>query len=112
MQKFKYRAPRYAVDFPVELSSGSSTLRGRCREISKDGMRVELSEPLPADFNGIASLTYQSLALKLRVEVAPASVERDGVKFLFETQKERAAIAQLVAVLAARAPGTGPMLVE
>lgn len=112
MQKFTYRAPRYAVDLPIELTTETSTLRGRCKEISKDGMRVELGEPLPPDFNGTASLSYQGIALRLRVSVAHTSAERDGVKFVFESQKERAEVARLVAVLAARTQTPGPRLVE
>lgn len=112
MQKFTYRVPRYQVDLPVQLTSGTSTLNGRCREISKDGMRVELGEPLPPDFSGMASLTYQNIALTLRVCVAHTGPERDGVKFVFDSQKERTAVARLVAVLAARTQGNGPTLVE
>ena len=112
MQKFNYRTPRYSVDLPVQLTSDSSTLSGRCREISKEGMRIELAEPLPADFTGTASLSYQSIALKLRVSVAHTGSERDGVRFVFESQQERAAVARLVAVLAARTQGSGPTLVQ
>ena len=46
MQKFEYRAPRYQVDLPVSLTLPSSTLQGRCREISKEGMKAELPEPV------------------------------------------------------------------
>ncbi len=112
MQKFTYRAPRYAVDLPVELTTETATLRGRCKEISKDGMRVELGEPLPPDFIGTASLTYLNIALRLRVSLAHTGAERDGVKFIFESQKERADVARLVAVLAARTQTPGPKLVE
>ena len=112
MQKFTYRAPRYAVDLPIELATETSTLRGRCKEISKDGMRVELGEPLPPDFTGTASLSYQNIALRLSVAVAHTGAERDGLKFVFESQKERAEVARLVAVLAARTQTPGPRLVE
>ena len=113
MQKFTYRAPRYSVDLPVQLSTeNSTTLSGRCREISKDGMRVEMGEPLPPGFTGTASLSYQNIALRLRVTAAHTGPDRDGVKFIFESQSERAAVARLVAVLAARTSPAGPRLVE
>ena len=42
MQKFDYRYPRFAVDLPVRFTTQGSTLTGRCKDISHEGMRLEL----------------------------------------------------------------------
>jgi hypothetical protein len=111
MQKFKYRTPRYSVDLPVRLSLGSTTFSGRCKEISKDGMRLELQQTLAPDCRGTVSLSYQSISLEIPVQVAHSGAH-DGLKFLFESDKERMAVARLVALLAARSSQSGPMLVR
>lgn len=40
------RAPRYPFDAPLEMEWGSALLRGRVRDISAEGMFIELAEPL------------------------------------------------------------------
>lgn len=113
MQKFSYRSPRYAVDLPVVLESSDGRFEGRCREISKEGMRVELGEALPSDFSGTAALNYQRIAVRVRVSVLPGGLAEHRVKFTFESESERTAIARLVAVLAGRTgQQNGPILVR
>lgn len=105
MQKFEYRAPRYPVDLPVRLRQDDRTLHARCREISREGMRLELREPLPEDFCGTVSLNCRHVSLELRVRVTHTGILQDGLRFIFESEKQRRAVAQLVAILAASEPG-------
>ncbi len=67
MQKFDYRSPRYAVDLPVEFTAERVTLKGRCRDISKEGMKLEFAEPLPANARGIVAVSYQDRIVEFDV---------------------------------------------
>jgi hypothetical protein len=100
MHKFNYRTPRYAVDFPVQLTLEGSLVAGRCTEISTDGMQLELHRPLPPDFCGVVALAWHNIHLELRVRLAHTGSRQDALRFIFESEKERAAVADLVARLA------------
>jgi hypothetical protein len=112
MQKFEYRTPRYTVDLPVLLILADARIAGRCREISKEGMAVEFPEPVGADSCGMVSVSYRNLALELRVCVAHSGKKADGLKFLFETDGDRASVERLVALLAGSTGQPGPVLVR
>jgi hypothetical protein len=112
MQKFEYRTPRYAVDLPVLLSLQNSSVPGRCKEISKEGMKVLLQQPVAPETCGTVSLSYLDLSLELRVSVAHAGPNYDGLKFLFESDKDRIAVERLVALLSGSTGPPGPVLVR
>lgn len=75
-------------------------------------MRLELRQPLPPDYAGIVSLTYQNLSLEVPVEFAHASAPQEGVRFVFSSDKQRSDVARLVALLAANPGQTGLILVK
>jgi len=112
MQKFDYRVPRFSVDLPVQITVDKSTLAGRCIEISKQGMRLELLQPLPPGTCGIASITYQDKTLELNVRVAHARETDGGMEFIYKSEKERSAVAHLVAALATPRNRLGPVLLN
>jgi hypothetical protein len=112
MQKFEYRTPRYTVDLPVQLNLAGSRIAGRCREISREGMAVEFSEPVEVDSRGTVSISYKNLMLELRVCVAHNSKKADGLRFLFETDEDRSSVERLVALLAGSPGQHGPVLVR
>lgn len=112
MQKFEYRTPRYQVDLPVVLTLESSSVPGRCREISKDGMRVELRQPVAADSCGSVSISYKELSLELPVCVTHSGPGHDGLKFVFAREEERSLVERLVALLASSTGQPGPVLVR
>ncbi|MGA7342244.1 MAG: PilZ domain-containing protein [Terracidiphilus sp.] len=112
MQKFEYRTPRYLVDLPVLLTFEDARIAGRCREISKEGMRVEIGEPVLADACGTVSISYKDVSLEQRVCVAHCGTGWDGLKFLFESEKDRAQVERLVALLAGSEGQPGPVLVR
>ena len=112
MQKFEYRCPRFAVDLPVEFTIEQSTLAGRCKDISMEGMRLELSQPLPADACGTVVLSYQDRPLPLSVRVAHVGESYDGMEFIYRSEGEREAVARLIASLTAPAKRPRLMLVN
>jgi len=109
MQKFEYRSPRFTVDLPVQVTVEQSTVPGRCRDISKEGMRLELREPLPPDARGTVILSCLDNPLELGVRVTYSGKTHDGVEFIYNSDIERDAVARLVAALAS--PANRPRLV-
>jgi hypothetical protein len=107
MHKFNYRAPRFSVDFPVQLALDETTIAGRCTEISTDGMQLELRRALPPDFCGVVCLSWQNVYLELQVRLAHTGSRQDALRFIFNSEKERAAVVDLVARLADPAEPVG-----
>ncbi|MGB7135676.1 MAG: PilZ domain-containing protein [Acidobacteriaceae bacterium] len=112
MQKFTYRTPRFPVDLPIRLTIDGMTLDARCREISREGLQLEVREPLPPNYRGTVSLVYQNLALELPVEHAHSGSSQEGLKFVFSSEKQRSEVAQLVSILAANRGPSGLILVK
>jgi hypothetical protein len=112
MQKFEYRTPRYLVDLPVRFKLPNASVAGRCMEIGKEGMRVQLQEHVDTNTCGTVSIQYRDLALDLRVCVAHAGSDFKGLRFLFESDKDRAAVEHLVSLVAGNAGPSGPVLVR
>jgi PilZ domain len=112
MQRFDYRCPRYCVDLPVQFTVQDLTPIGRCTEISQEGMRLELEQPLLSYPCGKVAMTYQNQAFEFNVRVAHVEASRVGVVFLYESDAEREAVAHLVAALAAPQDRPGLVLVK
>lgn len=96
MQKFRYRMPRYTVDLPVRVELDGKTAEGRCTQISCEGMQVDLADPLPEVFVGTAVIGCPSATLEIRVRRAHSGTRQDAFRFIFESERERLAVAYLV----------------
>lgn len=112
MQKFTYRTPRFPVDLPIRLTVDENIFHVRCREISRDGMQLEVGQPLGLSTRGIAAITWESFALEIAVEVSHSTPSQEGVKFVFSSDRQRSDVAHLVAMLAAGRGPSGPRLVK
>lgn len=112
MQKFEYRTPRFSVDLPVKFIIENTTLPGRSKDIGKEGMTLELREPLQHETFGRVFLSYQGRSIEIRVRVAHVEGVNAGLEFLPESEAERTSIAQFVASLASAPPRSGPVLLH
>jgi len=112
MRKFDYRAPRFSVDLPIRLTFEDSMQDGRCREISTEGMKLELREPLSPNSCGRVRVSYLNFRLELPVRVAHSGASYDGVKFVYESDEQRDDVNRLVAVLAGPRQQSGPLLLR
>jgi PilZ domain len=112
MRKFDYRTPRFAIDLPVRLTLLESTLFGRCTEISTEGMRLEVSEPLSVDAGGAVHVTFQNVSLDLPVRVAHCGAGCEGVQFVYGSDEERDEVIRFIALLAAAPHRPGPVLLR
>jgi len=102
MRRFQYRAPRFPVDLPVYLTQGGSTQLTRCREVSVDGMKLDLmgaSFPFSCGFmqlgDGISSL-------KIPFRVGSRAIDSICVMFQSESTEESEALCRFIASLSHR----------
>jgi PilZ domain len=109
MRKFNYRVPRFPVDLPVRLTFNTSIQVGRCTEISTEGMKMEVHEPLSPDSSGTVHLNYQGITLDVAVRVAHSSSSHEGLRFVFESDEQRDEVTRLVEILAAPPHRQGPV---
>jgi hypothetical protein len=112
MRKFDYRVPRFPVDLPVRLTLEESTHFGLCTEISTEGMKLELREPLCVDAGGAVHVVFQNFSLDLPVRVAYCGSGCDGVQFIYGSDEERDQVIRFIALLAAAPRRPGPMLLH
>jgi PilZ domain len=110
MRKFDYRSPRFSIDVPVTFMQGRSTQPGRCKEISEEGMKIELSEPLSLDSYVSAYLICEDLSLNLPVKVMHVGPDSSGVKFIYESRAQRDRVSRVLASLIGQHPHPRPML--
>jgi hypothetical protein len=112
MRKFDYRAPRFAVDLPVRLTLEDSTQFGRCTEISTDGMKLHVYEPLSVDAGGVVQVTFQNVSLEIPVRVAHCGSGCEGVQFVYCSDEERDDVIRFIAILATTPHRPGPALLR
>ncbi len=111
MRKFDYRSPRFPVDLMVRLTIEGSTLIARCIEIGREGMRLEVHQPLPPDALGTVCVEYRDLMLELKVRLAHAGKTHGGVEFIYRSDAEKKAVAHLIGSLGDPKKRLGPVLV-
>ncbi len=111
MRRFVYRAPRFPVDLPVQITFEDLTVVARCREISKDGMVLEtLKNPLPKRI-GMVKVSHKGMTVELGARVARSELKLDGLQFIFKSEAERKEMAHFVASLAEAQSRPGPQLI-
>ena len=108
MKKYQYRHPRFLVDLPVKFIAPNLTLAARCTEISEEGMRLELLQPLQSNTCGKVSLRHRDRTLEFNVRVASVGATHVGLEFICASSDERSQLTQLVASVAA--PQKAPAL--
>jgi hypothetical protein len=112
MQRFEYRVARFSVDLPVQYTARDIALAGRCTEISKEGLKVSLGEPLHSNSCGTLFISFQGRRLEFRVRVAHVGAGYCGLEFIYSSEAEQIALAQLVESLAVPQARPGPVLLK
>lgn len=100
MHRFEYREPRFSCDLPVRLTIQDSTLIGRCTEIAKAGMKLEIEAALEPNSFGKVSMSYEDKTLEVRVRFVHVCETHAGLDFIYSSDKERKAMANLVETVA------------
>lgn len=112
MQRFEYRGARFSVDLPVQFKERNTTLQGRCTEISKEGMKLDLGEPLQSDACGMVFVSFQGRTLEFCVRVVHVGAQYCGMEFVYSTKAEQIAVANLVESLTIPRLRSRPVLMK
>jgi hypothetical protein len=112
MQRFEYRGARFPVDILVDFIVKNTTIAGRCTEISKEGMKLELRQPVARDSGGKVSMRFQGRKLEFSVRVVHSDLTNCGVEFLNASESDQIALAQLVELLVVPQNRRGPTLLK
>jgi hypothetical protein len=112
MQRFEYRGARFSVDLPVQFTERSRTRAGRCTEISKEGLKLEMEEPLESNSCGKVFMCYQGRALEFRARVVHVGAKYCGLEFIYSSAMEQDSVAQLVESLAVPQSRRGPLMLK
>jgi PilZ domain len=102
MHKFRYRAPRFAVNIPVRLILPDFRSQVVCTEICIDGMKVEAFEPLATNALGVVFIRCDDGELQISVRVVRANNIEQALEFIFTSGQDRASLARMISTL------TGP----
>jgi len=86
------------------------TLAARCIEISNEGMKLELQQPFPPNARGTVSIRHEGGLLEIDARIAHAGEMHGGMVFLYKSDRERSAVAELIAALSAFRNRAGPVL--
>ena len=102
MRSFQYRAPRFRVDLPVHVTQGDSTQLTRCREISVNGMKLDLGEASFPFSCGFIQLGDGVSSPKIPFQVCSRAIDSIGVMFQNESSAQSEALCRLIASLSHR----------
>jgi hypothetical protein len=111
MRHFVFRAPRFPVDLPVQLTFENSTVNARCWEISKDGLVLEASKRPLENCNCMVAMSHKGLAIELEARVARSDSKLDVLQFIYKSEAERMGMAHFVASVAETVNRPGPHLI-
>jgi hypothetical protein len=110
MRKFVYRAPRFPVNFLVQVTVGDSTVVARCLQISNDGMELEgLMDSLPGSC-GMVAVNHKGIKIELEVRVVRSESQFGGLEFIYKSEDERTKMAHFVASVAGTPDRPGPKI--
>ena len=112
MQRFEYRVARFSVDLPVRFTERNIALAGRCTEISKEGLKVKLGEPLHSNSSGTLFISFPGRTLEFRVRVVHVGATYCGLEFIYSSEAEQIELAHLVESLAVPQTRSGPVLIK
>jgi len=112
MHRFQYRGARFPVDVFVEFTLRNATVVGRCTEISKEGMKLELREPVACDSSGKIAMNHLGRKIEFSVRVVHSALAHCGVEFLYGSESEQIAVAHLVESLVVPQNRRGPILLK
>jgi hypothetical protein len=102
MRRFQYRAPRFPVDLPVYLTEGGTTQLTRCREISVDGMKLDLMGASFPFSSGLIQLGNGISSLKIPFQVSSRATDSICVMFQNEPGEQFEALSRFIASLSQR----------
>jgi hypothetical protein len=102
IRSFLYRFPRFTVDCRMDFILEDSIVLGTCYDLSQSGLRGSLAEIVPAGSKGLLTLYCEEQRFEVQATVSSLRDDETRMRFQFASDKERAAMRDLLKLIAAR----------
>jgi len=99
IRSFLYRFPRFTADCRMDFIHGDSVVLGSCSNLSESGLRGTFASDLPAGAEGLLTLYHNERQFEVKAKIDAVQDEETLVHFVFRTDKERAAITELIELI-------------
>lgn len=102
IRSFLYRFPRFTLNCRMDFIREDSIVLGTCSDISQSGLRGSFVEVIPTGAKGVVTLYFGEQSFEVQATVSSVRDEETRLRFQFESDKERAAMRQLLVEIEAR----------
>jgi len=96
IRSFLYRFPRFTADCRMDFIHGDRVVLGSCSNLSESGLRGTFATDVPAGAEGLLTLYHNERQFEVKAKIDAVQDEETLVHFVFRSDKERAAISELV----------------
>lgn len=86
----------------MDLILGDSVFLGTCTNVSESGLRGSFSEAVPSGSEGLITLYHHEKPFQMRAKIYSIRDGEARVRFTFASDKERAAMTELMGALSPR----------
>lgn len=93
---FHYRLPRFPHRFPLELLQPTSSVGGRCLNLSETGLLAQLEYPVVPGGPCTVRLILPAWTVDLEVELTYTDGCHSGFRFLFQSEQQRQFVRAIV----------------
>jgi hypothetical protein len=102
IRSFLYRFPRFTVDCRMDFIREDSIVLGTCYDLSQSGLRGSFVQTLAPGSKGLVTLYCSEQPFEVQATVSSLRDDETRMRFQFASEKERAAMRELLKEIAAR----------
>jgi len=102
IRSFLYRFPRFTVECRMDFIREDSIVLGVCHDISQSGLRGSFAEVIAPGTKGLLTLYCEDKPFEVQATVSSIRDTETRMRFQFDSDKERAAVRELLQAIAAR----------
>ena len=106
IHEYAYRRPRLRLEHPLAFCVPSGRIAGTSKDISEDGLLVQLAAPVEVGAHGRIQWRFGSCLVEIEALVAHTNLQETGLRFDFRTRDERHFVRALVRLLSTGPPRT------
>jgi hypothetical protein len=100
IRSFLYRYPRFTVDCRMDFIREDSIVLGTCFDLSQSGLRGTFVQTVAPGAKGVVTLYLGEARFEVQASVSSVREDEIRMRFQFESDKERAAMRDLLKDLA------------
>jgi hypothetical protein len=104
IRSFLYRSPRFTADCRMDFIQGDTVTLGTCTDISESGLRGTFSVDVAPGSQGLLTLYHAEQTCQMQAKVHSIRNKEVRIRFRFDSDKERDAMAALIKFLSTQSP--------